>query len=127
MTGLVLSMLTAAGSVAVLPTLSVTVPVTACALPSVLTVCGPVQLATPESASEQVNVTVTFSLFQPSVFAAGLWVWPMVGEVLSMPKLTVCGASLLPATSVLQNFRVWLPSAVTGTLVPGVCVPPSSW
>ncbi len=33
MTGLVLSMLTAAGSVAVLPALSFTVPLTACALP----------------------------------------------------------------------------------------------
>jgi hypothetical protein len=32
MTGLVLSMLTAAGSVAVLPALSFTVPLTACAL-----------------------------------------------------------------------------------------------
>src|SRR3712207_4808701 len=127
MTGFVLSMLTAAGSVAVLPALSLTVPVTACALPSEVTVCGPVQLATPDSASEQVNVTVTFSLFQPSALAAGLWVWPMVGEVLSMPKLTVCAASVLPAASTLQNFKVWLPSAVTGTLVPSTCAPPSSW
>src|SRR3954447_25841286 len=127
MTGLVLSMLTAAGSVAVLPALSWTVPVTAWAWPSVVTVCGPVQLATPDSASEQVNVTVTSSLFQPSPFAAGLWAWPMVGDVLSMPKLTVCAASVLPAASVLQNFRVWLPSAGTGTLVPAVCGPPSSW
>src|SRR3954452_5633962 len=103
MTGLLLSMLTAAGSVAVLPALSVTVPVTAWALPSVVTVCGPVQLATPDTASEQVNVTVTLLLFQPSAFATGFWVWPMVGDVLSMPKLTVCAASVLPATSVLQN------------------------
>ena len=44
-----------------------------------------------------------------------------------MPKLTVCAASVLPAMSVLQNFRVWLPSVVTGTLVPAVCAPPSSW
>src|SRR3954463_5921828 len=51
----------------------------------------------------------------------------MVGEVLSMPKLTVCAASVLPAASVLQNFREWLPSAVTGTLVPAVRAPPSSW
>ena len=100
--------------------MSTTVPVTVWALPSVVTVCGPVQLATPDSASEQVNVTVTFALFQPSALAAGLWVWPIVGEVLSMPKLTVCAASVLPARSVLQNFRVWLPSAVTGTLVPAV-------
>src|SRR4051794_10636844 len=50
----------------------------------------------------------------------------MVGEVLSIPKVTVCASSVLPAWSVLQNFRVWLPSAVTGTLVPAVCVPPSS-
>ena len=54
--------------------------------PRSVTVCGPVQLATPDSASEQVNVTVTFVLFQPSAFAAGVWVWPMVGEVLSISK-----------------------------------------
>src|SRR4051812_45112643 len=114
MTGLVLSMLTAAGSVAVLPALSFTVPVTAWALPSVVIVCGPVQVATPDRTSEQVKVRVTLLLFQPSALAAGVWVWPMVGDVLSMPKLTVCAASVLPAASVLQNFRVWLPSAVTG-------------
>src|SRR4051795_8660896 len=99
MTGLVLSMLTAAGSVAVLPASSLTVPVTAWALPSVVTVCGPVQLATPDSASEQVKVTVTSDLFQPSALAAGFWVRPMVGDDLSSPNDTVCAVSVLPATS----------------------------
>src|SRR6476620_8492990 len=99
-------MLTAAGSVAVLPALSRTVPVTAWALPSVVTVWGPVQLATPDRAAEQAQVMVTFSLFQPSAFAAGSWVCPMVGEVLSIPKETLCAASVFPAVSVLQNFRV---------------------
>jgi hypothetical protein len=127
MVGLVLSMLTVAGSEAVLPALSLTVPVTGCALPSLPIVCGWVQAATPESASAHVKVTVTSVLFHPSGLAAGDCVCPMVGEVLSMPKLTVWAASVLPAASVLQNFRVWLPSAVTGTLVPLVWPPPSSW
>src|SRR5919202_3394502 len=118
MTGLVLSMLTDAGSVAVLPALSFAVPVTVWALPSVVTLCGPVQLAIPDSASLHWKVTVTLVLFQPSAFAAGDWVCPIVGEVLSMPKLTVFAASVLPATSVLQNFRVWVPSVATATLVP---------
>jgi hypothetical protein len=36
-----------------------------------MTVCGGVQLAIPERASPQVNVTVTLVLFQPFAFAAG--------------------------------------------------------
>ena len=70
--GLVLSMLTVAGSVAVLPALSIAVPVTGWSPPSVVTVCGAVQLAMPDSAwSAQVKVTVTSALFQPLPFAAG--------------------------------------------------------
>ena len=67
-------MLTVAGSVAVLPALSVAVPVTGWPLPSLVTVCGPVQLASPDSASAQENVTVTLPLFQPLTFGGGDWV-----------------------------------------------------
>ena len=74
MVGGVLSMLTVAGSVAVLPALSVAVPVTGWPLPSPVTVCGPVQLASPDSASAQENVTVTLPLFQPLTFGGGDWV-----------------------------------------------------
>ena len=73
MVGLVLSRLTVAGSVAVLPALSVAVPVTGWSLPSVVTVWGAVQLAIPDRSawSSQVKVTVTSALFQPLPFASG--------------------------------------------------------
>jgi hypothetical protein len=80
----------------------------------------------PEAASSQVNVTVTAPSFQPSAFAGGLCVWPIVGEVRSMPKPTVCGVSALPAASTLQTSSVWSPSPATDTLVPAVGSPPSS-
>src|SRR3954471_3143934 len=80
--GLALSMLTVAGSVAEFPALSTAVPGTGCAWPGIVTGCGPVRLATPESASAQWNVTVTSVLFQPLSFASGDWVWPIVGLVL---------------------------------------------
>ena len=51
MVGFVLSMLTVAGSVAVLPALSSAVPVTGWFWPSVVLVWGAVQLAMPESES----------------------------------------------------------------------------
>ena len=69
-----MSMLTVAGSVAVLPALSVAVPVTVWPRPSVVLVCGSVHEARPESASPHVKVTVTLELFQPLPFAAGLCV-----------------------------------------------------
>src|SRR6266516_676580 len=57
--GGVRSMLTVAVSLALLPALSVPVPCTCCPPPSVVTLTGGVQLATPEPASVHVNVTVT--------------------------------------------------------------------
>ncbi len=103
MVGLVVSMLTVAGSEAVLPALSVTVPVTVWSLPSVPTVLFGPQLATPEPPlSPQVKVTVTAPLFQPFAFAAGDWAWVIVGGVLSMLTVTVFADSVLPALSVLQ-------------------------
>jgi hypothetical protein len=103
MVGLVVSMLTVAGSEASLPALSVTVPVTAWFAPSVPTVWFGPQLATPEPPlSPQVKVTVTAPLFQPLTFAAGDCAWVIVGGVLSMLTVTVFAGSALPALSVLQ-------------------------
>ena len=82
--GLVLSMLTVAGSVVLLPALSVAVPMTDWFWPSVETGWGVVQLAIPDSGSAHVKVTVTFVLFQPLRFASGAWVWPIVGADLSI-------------------------------------------
>src|SRR3954453_23231508 len=70
MVGPVLSMLTPMVVVAVLPALSVAVPVTIWFSPSPVTVTGLVQRATPDSESEQVNVTITSPLFQPRSLAA---------------------------------------------------------
>ena len=69
--GAVLSMLTAFVVDALLPALSTADPDTAWAAPSVVTVCGAVHEAMPESASAQVNVTVTFVLFHPAPFGDG--------------------------------------------------------
>ena len=57
-------------ALAELPALSVTVPVTLWLEPSVLTVMGPVTLATPESASFPVKLTVTMLLYHPAALAA---------------------------------------------------------
>src|SRR6266545_2754296 len=104
--GSVSSMETVAGSVAWLPALSTAVPGTGWSLPSVVTVCGPVQLATPDWVSEQVKVTVTAPLFQPLALAVGARSWLMVGGVLTILASRVLAASTLPALSTLQNSTV---------------------
>jgi hypothetical protein len=58
-------------AVAVFPALSLADPEIACFAPSVVTVWGGGQLATPDVASEQVKVTVTLELFQPFAFGGG--------------------------------------------------------
>ena len=68
--GLVLSRLIVALVVAVFPAVSAAVPVTIWPVPSRETVCGAVQLASARLPGVQVNVTVTFQLFQPLAFAA---------------------------------------------------------
>src|SRR5436190_7100323 len=95
-------MLTVAGSDALLLALSTAVPGAAWFLPSAVLVWGPLQLATPERLSLQVNITVTLVLFQPLALAAGAWLWLMVGEVLSILTCAVFAASTLPALSTLQ-------------------------
>ena len=59
-------------AVAVLPALSVQVPVADCPAPWLLSVVGPVTEATPDSESEQVKLTMTGPLFQPLALAPGL-------------------------------------------------------
>jgi len=67
--------------------------------PSVETVIGDGQLATPESESLHAKVTVTLELFQPLAFGAGDGVAVIVGGVLSMFTLTLV-LDMLPALSV---------------------------
>ncbi len=72
-------MLTEAEMLAVLPALSVADPLIARLLPSVDTVVGEVQLATPESASAQLKLTVTSVLFQPKPLGTGVSAAAIVG------------------------------------------------
>ena len=60
--------------VAVLPALSTAVPVTTWLAPFVDTIVGPEQEAIPDEVSAHVKLTVTFELFQPLEFGAGLTV-----------------------------------------------------
>src|SRR5712691_11549866 len=83
-----LSMLSVTLAEAILPALSTAVPVTTCPAPSVATVTGPVQLAMPEVASAQVNVTMTLVLFQPFAFGGGLAWAVIVGASSSVPTIS---------------------------------------
>ncbi len=69
---------------AVLPAMSVTEPVTDCAAPSLLSVVGALQNATPDRESAQLKLTVTFPLFQLLALGLGLLEPVIVGRVRSM-------------------------------------------
>jgi len=92
--------LTVTFAVAVLPATSVAVPVKFWFIPAVVTLIGDGQLATPDSVSEQVKVTVTGSVvLTPVEFGAGETEYVMTGGVVSM--LTVALAvAVFPALSV---------------------------
>jgi hypothetical protein len=68
-------------------------------VPSVDTVTGDGQLATPESESPHAKVTATLELFHPLAFGTGDGVAVIVGGVLSMFTLTLV-LDMLPALSV---------------------------
>jgi hypothetical protein len=98
-TGGVLSMLSATDADAVFPATSVAVPGICWLEPSVDTVTGDGQLATPDSASLHAKVTVTLELFQSAAFGAGDADALMFGGVLS--RLIVTDAeAVFPAMSV---------------------------
>jgi hypothetical protein len=86
---------------AVLPALSAAFPVTDWPAPSLVSVTGCVQPAMPDSASLQVNMAVTGTLFQPLAFASGVRSPVIVGATLSIcTVIEFCGAPLsstLPA------------------------------
>src|SRR4051794_9738299 len=101
MVGAVLSRFTVAVPVMLLPALSVAVPVTCCASPSVLTVFGAVQSLRPDRAvwSAQEKLTDTSLLFQPCAFCSGDWLGVMLGEDRSTLTVKLFASSLLPALS----------------------------
>src|SRR2546425_255751 len=110
-------MLTVAPAPAALPALSVAVPLAGCAAPSALSGIGAVQLATPEVASAQVNVTVTGVLFQPLPFAGVEVAALIVGAVWSMRIGPNDPGVAFPWVSVAIPFTHWLspsPLSVTG-------------
>src|SRR5947207_59984 len=101
MLGAVLSMLMPLTvALALLPAMSVAVPVTLCPAPSAVSVTGGVSEAMPEVGSAAVKVTVTSVLFQPKAFAAGDREPVIIGGVSSTLTVSVLVASTLPALSV---------------------------
>jgi hypothetical protein len=97
--GGVLSSLMLTDVLATLPALSMAVPETDWLTPSVVTVCGGGQVATPEDESVQLNVTVGLLLFQPAAFGTGDTTAVIAGDVWSTLTVTEVLA-VFPATSV---------------------------
>src|SRR4051812_23320482 len=106
-------------TVAVLPALSVTVPLAVLApLPDSTTGSG--QVATPDRPSEQVKVTVTGPEYQPLAVLVPLVTAPvMVGLVLSSLTVTV-SVPTLPAVSLAVPMTTW--PAVSVVIVTGAVV-----
>src|SRR5271168_3163224 len=114
MVGGVLSRLTMTLAVAVLPALSVAVPLMVWFAASVETTMGAGQTAMPEPESEHVKVTVTLELFQPLALGAGAATAVIVGGVLSIFTDSVAEA-VLPALSVTEPVTGVVPSVATVT------------
>src|SRR6478609_1306617 len=112
MPGAVLSMLTVAVALVVFPALSVAVPTTFWAKPSVVTVEGAEQVLRPERSawSAHAKLTLTSVLFQPWAFWAGAWLGVMLGEDRSTRTVNDWAVSVLPALSTDQYVTVWMPS-----------------
>src|SRR2546426_3635490 len=92
---------------AMLPARSVTVPVTLWPAPSPNVVDGE-QVATPESASLQVKLTVTLSLYQLLALGARSGAPLIVGAVWSILMPLTVVLALLPARSVTVPVALWL-------------------
>ncbi len=98
---------------ALLPALSIAVPVTDWLAPSVPTAVDGVTEATPERLSLAAKLTITLALFQPLVLGSGLREPVIVGGVLSILNEDVVEVVLLPALSVTVTVLVTAePSAV---------------
>jgi hypothetical protein len=93
--GIVLSRLIVTLAVAVSSAVSMAVPLTIWPTPSVDTVCGLGQLAIGRPPAVQVYVTVTFELFQPLPFAAGVADAEIAGGVTTVKPAPLL---LAPAT-----------------------------
>src|SRR3989442_21364 len=85
--GRLLSMLSVTDTLAWFPATSTAVPLTTCPAPSVLTVTGSGQRATPLMASVHVKLTLTSVLFQPVALAVGLTDAMIIGGGFSPPGM----------------------------------------
>src|SRR5215467_13718581 len=113
MSGGVLSRFTVTLVVPVFPAWSVTLPEMLCPRPSVVTDTGDWQVTMSDALGVQTKFTVTFELFQPAAFGAGVALPVMVGAVFSMFSVTVPVAGF-PARSVtVAVICCALPSVVT--------------
>src|SRR5712692_6673203 len=109
--GAVLSMLTDSEVVALLPTLSVQVPVAACAAPSAEIVTEGLTEATPEPVSVQLNVTVTGALYQPFALGDRSGVALINGAVVSTTVTVNVLVEEFPRASLEPQVTVVAPSA----------------
>src|SRR5438445_2018766 len=110
--GGVLSMFRTMLATATLPAMSVALPVITCPAPSVVTVTGMLNAATPDSVSTASKLTVTSVLLQPLAFGGGLATTTSVGGVLSILIVRVLAASVLLPLSRAKQLRVVIPSAL---------------
>ena len=108
--GAVLSTLTDSDVVALLPTLSVQVPVAACAAPSAEMVTAGLTEATPEPVSVQLNVTVTEALYQPFALGDRSGVAVIAGAVVSTTVTVNVLVDEFPCASVALQVTVVAPS-----------------
>ena len=112
--------LTVSVALAVFPALSVAEPLNDSFNPAVVICTGAGQLATPESESEQVKLTVAGAVTTPFVFGAGVTVAVMVGAVLSMLSV-VEALAVLPFASVAVAVIVSFRPSVLIVCVAGHC------
>ena len=91
--------------------------------PSLDTVCGGVQNATPDRSSLHSKLTRTSVLFQPLEFAAGLCSARIVGGVLSR-LITTLAEAVLPARSLTAPSTGWFVRSVEIVCDPGHCATP---
>jgi hypothetical protein len=95
------------------PALSVAVPLKDSFSPTVVTWIGDGQVATPDRASEHVNVIVAGAVTTPCAFGTGLTLAVIVGGVLSM-LIVLLALADCPAASVAVALMTWFaPSALT--------------
>jgi len=102
--GAVLSMFTVTQKGAeVFPATSTASPQIDWLAPSVVRTTGEGQVCTPDPLSEQVKVTVTFALFHPAEFGAGVTAAVIVGAIVSVVNACEIATAELPDRSTTIN------------------------